>query len=340
MPPTGYTPYELDVSRLLVLLYICAKAAALPPPNLTCAGAICIDAEDGRVLVEEGADKLGYPASVTKLMTVLLVLEDVSAGKTRLSDFIATNPAATRFGGSTVALASGERQRVDDLLAATLLRSANDAAAALACDRGGNLPAFITRMNTRAAALGMTRTRFVTPNGLTYGSGPHDTSCARDLALLCRELLRHPEILSLTSCKTRTFRPISAKDRIEMTNHNRLLTSYPGCDGLKTGWTVAAGASIATTAQRNGRRVIAIVLSAQSPLGAKPEQRLRDTYVAQLMDAGFKALAILKPTASSTPATATKQAPQKPVPYPSSTPSPTPASKPPATPLFNPKPSR
>ncbi len=307
---------------------------------MTCAGAICIDAEDGRVLAEENADKHGFPASVTKLMTVLLVLEDVSAGKARLSDLVATDPAATRFGGSTVALAAGERQRIDDLLAATLLRSANDAAAALACARGGSLPAFIARMNTRAAALGMTRTRFVTPNGLTYGNGPHDTSSARDLALLCRELLRHPEILALTSCKTRTFRPISATGRVEMTNHNRLLSSYPGCDGLKTGWTVAAGASIATTAQRNGRRVIAVVLSAQSPLGAKPEQRLRDAYVAQLMDTGFKALAIPKPTPATNSTSLSKPTVQKAGSSPSSTPSPTPASKPSPPPLFNPKPSR
>lgn len=289
------------MSRLLALLLTCATAVALPPSGMSCAGAICIDATDGRVLTEESADNLGFPASVTKLMTVLLVLEDVAAKKIQLSDMVAVDPAATRFGGSTVALAAGERQRIDDLLAATMLRSANDAAAALACARGGNLPTFVARMNARAIALGMTRTRFVTPNGLTYGSGPHDTTSARDLAILCRELLTHPEILPITSCKTRTFRPLSP-NRVEMANHNRLLTSYPGCDGLKTGWTVAAGASIATTAQRNGQRVIAVVLSSHSPLGAKPEQRLRDAYVAQLMDAGFKTLAILKPTPAATPA--------------------------------------
>lgn len=337
----GETSYESSVSRLLALLLMCtAVAASLPPANMTCAGAICIDAEDGRVLTEQGADNPGFPASVTKLMTALLVLEDVAAGQARLSDLVPTDAAATRFGGSTVALAVGERQRLDDLLAATLLRSANDAAAALACARGGSLPAFVTRMNARAASLGMTRTRFVTPNGLTYGNGPHDTSSARDLALLCRELLRHPQILTLTSCKARTFRPISAIGRVEMTNHNRLLTSYPGCDGLKTGWTVAAGASIATTAQRNGRRVIAVVLSAQSPLGAKPEQRLRDTYAAQLMDAGFKALAILKPGPVTPALAAAKPTPQKTAASPSSTPSPTPPAKPTPPPLFNPKPSR
>lgn len=331
------------MTRLLALLLTCAAAAALPPAGMSCAGAICVDAADGRVLAEQSADNLGFPASVTKLMTVLLVLEDVEAGKVKLSDVISIDPAATRFGGSTVALAGGERQRIDDLVAATLLRSANDAAAALACARGGNLPTFVARMNARAAALGMIRTRFVTPNGLTYGSGPHDTTTARDLATLCRELLRHPEALPVTSSKTRTFRPLSP-NRVEMANHNRLLTSYPGCDGLKTGWTVAAGASIATTAQRNGQRVIAVVLSSHSPLGAKPEQRLRDAYAAQLMDAGFKALAILKPTPATAPAaTSATPASQTTKKAPASnggSPEATPAPKAKPAPFFNPKPSR
>lgn len=306
---------------------------------MTCAGAICIDVASGKVLVEDSPDNLGFPASVTKLMTVLLVLEDVDAGKARLADTVATDPAATRFGGSTVALAAGERQTLDDLLAATLLRSANDAAAALACARAGNLPAFVARMNARAAALGMTRTRFVTPNGLTYGNGPHDTTTARDLALLGRELLRHPSILTYTGCKARAFRPLSVGGRVDMTNHNRLLSSYAGCDGLKTGWTVAAGASIATTAARDGRRVLAIVLSAHSPQGAKPEQRLRDAYAAQLMDAGFKAAAFLP----ANPATPAAKPPAPSTATPAKAPAPTPAPARPAAPpapLFNPKPSR
>ena len=322
--------------RLLVLLLACATAQALPPPGMTCAGAICVDAADGRVLTEESADNLGFPASVTKLMTVLLVLEDVAGGKARLSDTVPVDAAATRFGGSTVALAPGERQTIEDLVAATLLRSANDAAAALACARGGDLPTFVARMNARAAALGMTRTQFVTPNGLTYGRGPHDTTTARDLALLCRELLRHPDALRITSTKERTFRPLSIGNRVEMTNHNRLLTSYAGCDGLKTGWTVAAGASIATTASRDGRRVIAVVLSAHSPQGAKPEQRLRDAYAAQLMDAGFKTLAILKPATPAASAKTKATAPQTPVQTPSATPASTPPAAPPK-PLFNPR---
>jgi len=324
------------VSRLLVLLLACVIARALPPAGMTCAGAICVDASDGRVLSEESADNLGFPASVTKLMTALLVLEDVAAGKIRLSDQVSVDAAATRFGGSTVALAAGERHTVEDLLGATLLRSANDAAAALACARAGNLPTFVARMNARASALGMSRTQFVTPNGLTYGRGPHDTTTARDIALLCRELLRHPEILTLTSTKSRTFRPMSVGNRVEMTNHNRLLASYAGCDGLKTGWTVAAGASIATTASRNGQRVIAVVLSAHSPQGAKPEQRLRDAYAAQLMDAGFKALAILKPTTAAPAAASKASTPPTAARTPATTPASAPAAEPPK-PLFNPR---
>lgn len=330
------------MTRLLSVLLASACAVASPPPGMTCSGAICVDAASGKVLAENNADTPGLPASVAKLMTVLLALEDVAAGQARLDDLVAVAPAATRFGGSTVALAAGEKQSLDDLIAATLLRSANDAAAAIACDRAPTLPAFIERMNARAAALGMVRTRFVSPNGLTYGNGPHDITTARDLAALCRELLRHPKALAYTASRNRTFRPFSVTHRVEMANHNRLLASYPGCDGLKTGWTVAAGASIATTAVRDGRRVIAVVLSAQSPQGAKPEQRLRDAYAAQLMDEGFATAVRLNLPKASAPTAAV--APKAPAPAQANqtraTPS-TPA-KPatPPTPLFNPKPSR
>lgn len=332
-------PYEFGVTRLLSVLLASACAVAAPPPGMTCSGAICVDAASGKVLAENNADTPGLPASVAKLMTVLLALEDVDAGQARLADLVAVAPAATRFGGSTVALAAGEKQTLDDLIAATLLRSANDAAAAIACARAPTLPAFIERMNTRAAALGMLRTRFVSPNGLTYGNGPHDITTARDLATLCRELLRHPKALTYTSSRNRTFRPFSVTDRVEMANHNRLLASYPGCDGFKTGWTVAAGASIATTAVRDGRRVIAVVLSAQSPQGAKPEQRLRDAYAAQLMDEGFAAAARLNLPKANTPAAAIgtpKVTPAQASPTPSA---PAKPATPPA-PLFNPKPSR
>ena len=156
---------------------------------------------------------------------------------------------------------------------------------ALAVDREGSAPAFVARMNRRAAELGMTRTTFVTPNGLTYGNGPHDTTTARDLAKLAVTLGQFPEVFRFTSAKQYVFRRPGKP--LELLNHNHLLESFPGCDGLKTGWTVAAHASMVTTAKDKDLRVIAVVLGCQSPGGAKAEQRLRDSLAADLMSQGL-----------------------------------------------------
>lgn len=251
-------------------------------------GTICVDAATGTVLAQTTADNPGSPASVTKLMTLLLVLEDLRDGRTTLRSRVAVTKEAAGTGGSQVWLAVGEIFAVEDMLYALMLKSANDVAVALAVDRAGSTAAFVSRMNRRAAELGMTRTRFVTPNGLTYGKGPHDTTTARDLAKLSVVLCGMPEALRYTSATRYVFRrPLKP---MELVNHNHLLDSFPGCDGLKTGWTEAADASIITTAQVGGRRVIAVVLGCHSPLGAKPEQRLRDQLAADLMKDGLAKL--------------------------------------------------
>jgi D-alanyl-D-alanine carboxypeptidase (penicillin-binding protein 5/6) len=257
--------------------------------GLTFDGTICVDATTGEVLSQERADALGHPASVTKLMTMLLVLEDVQAGRTTLDTRVTVTKAAAGVGGSQVWLAPGESFPVSELLYALMLQSANDAAVALAIDRAENVPAFVERMNRRAAELGMTRTRFVTPNGLTTGAGPHDTTTARDLAKLCVELCKRPEALRFTSTQSHAFARFLKP--VFMVNHNHLLPSFPGCDGLKTGWTVAAKASMATTATHGTHRVIAVVLGCDSPQGAKAAQRLRDQLAGELMTDGFTKLA-------------------------------------------------
>jgi serine-type D-Ala-D-Ala carboxypeptidase (penicillin-binding protein 5/6) len=263
-------------------------------------GSICVDASTGAVLAQTTADYPGSPASVTKLMTLLLVLEDIREGKMTLRSRIGVTKEAAGTGGSQIWLAVGETFTAEDMLYALMLKSANDVAVALAVDRAGSTAAFVTRMNRRAAELGMTRTRFVTPNGLTYGRGPHDTTTARDLAKLSVVLCGMPEALRFTSAKRYVLRrPLKP---MEVLNHNHLLDSFPGCDGLKTGWTEAADASIVTTAKVGEHRVIAVVLGCHSPLGAKPEQRLRDQLAADLMKAGLAKLQaqprlpVLKPT--------------------------------------------
>lgn len=264
---------------------------------------ICVDATTGAVLAQEKADYPGHPASVTKLMTALLVLEDIRANKLTLRSRVTATKEAAREGGSQIWLAAGESFTVEELLYALLLQSANDGAVALAIDRAGSTAGFVERMNRRAAALGMSRTTFVTPNGLTYGRGPHDTTTARDLAKLAVVLCQFPELLKLTNTRQYTLRRPGKP--LELLNHNHLLTSFPGCDGLKTGWTVAAHASIVTTAKAQDRRVIAVVLGCQSPGGAKAEQRLRDGLAADLMAAGMAKLQAQAATAERTKAAVT-----------------------------------
>jgi len=276
-----------------LLLFLSASAGAAGTTRYSTAGmavdgTICVDAATGTVLSAEKADFPGHPASVTKLMTTLLVLEDIKAGKISSRSRVTVTKAAADIGGSQVWLAPGESFSVEEMLYALLLRSANDVAVALAIDRAGDVPAFVARMNRRAAELGMTRTTFVTPNGLTYGKGPHDTTTARDLARLAVALCQFPEALRITRTKQYFLRRPGKP--LELLNHNHLLDSYPGCDGLKTGWTVAANASIVTTAKDKDLRVIAIVLGCRSPQGAKAEQRLRDSLAADLMTEGMAKL--------------------------------------------------
>ena len=312
LPPTNARVRRLLLATLFLGLSARWGVAAVSEAGSSYDGTICVDAATGAVLSESKADWPGHPASVTKLMTMLLVLEDAKAGKTSLGAQVTITKAAVGTGGSMVWLAAGEKFTTDALLYALMLQSANDAAVALAVDRAGSAPAFVARMNQRATELGMTRTTFVTPNGLTYGKGPHDTTTARDLAKLSVVLCALPEALRYTSTKTYTFRP-GAKG-VNLTNHNHLLSSFKGCDGLKTGWTVAADASMVTTAHEGDHRVIAVVLGCESPQGAKAAQRVRDQIAARLMTAGFSRLAVLDEQKAKLLALPARSAPEAPKP--------------------------
>jgi D-alanyl-D-alanine carboxypeptidase (penicillin-binding protein 5/6) len=285
------SPVRFVATALLLCAALTAETAAqtrYSTQGMRVDGTICVDAATGAVLAQTTADYPGSPASVTKLMTLLLVLEDVRDGKTTLRSRVGVTKEAANTGGSQIWLAVGETFTVEDMLFALMLKSANDVAVALAVDRAGTTAAFVARMNRRAAELGMGRTRFVTPNGLTYGRGPHDITTARDLAKLAVVLCGMPEALRYTAAKRYVLR--RGLKPMEVLNHNHLLDSFPGCDGLKTGWTEAADASIVTTAKVGGHRVIAVVLGCHSPQGAKPEQRLRDQLAADLMKAGLARL--------------------------------------------------
>jgi D-alanyl-D-alanine carboxypeptidase (penicillin-binding protein 5/6) len=264
-----------------------AKKAAKPAAGVISKnpylGAIVIDATTGKVLFENQADAQGYPASMLKLIDLLVILDKVNAGQLPLQDKAPVSAKSAKTGGSQVWLAQGETFTVEDLLYALMIQSANDSAVALAEKVGGSTEGFVALMNQKAAQLGMTRTKFNSVHGLPPAPGDaDDVTTARDFSILCRQLLlSHPEALRYTSTRERTFRP--GPKQVVMRSHNHLLASLNGCDGLKTGYITKAGYSIAVTASRNGRRVIAVVLDSV-------DRVTRDRAAADLVNKGFAAL--------------------------------------------------
>lgn len=280
------------------------KASAPSGPAFSCAGAICVDAATGKVLAEENADVRHAPASVTKLMTLLVVLDEIDAGRAKLTDTVTADKEAWQFIGSKVALAIGERHTLDEMLYALMVQSANDGAIAIAKHIGGSTEGFVAKMNARAASLGLSRTRFTSPHGYPAGSKREDDmTSARDLSVLARELLRHRLTLQYSATKTYRFRPATGDVKADapgtynnLSNHNKLLWTFAGCDGLKTGWS-GDGASIVTTASRGNKRVIAVVLGGKVPAAdgtpqAKPSQSECRKYAAKLMEDGLAALGV------------------------------------------------
>ncbi len=242
--------------------------------------AITLDADTGEVLFEENADTTAYPASVLKLMTLLLVLEAVESGEISLSDMVQITSESSRMGGSQVYLDPKEQFSVEDLLYALMVQSANDAAVALAIHIAGSKAAFVEKMNERAQQLGMKSSRFYSVHGLPPSSGQEvDITTARDLALLCLELVKKPKTFLFTAAKEREFRG----GTFIMRTHNHLLETLAGCDGLKTGYFTAAGFSIAATAKRQGRRVITIILGSA-------KRKIRDIKARELVEQGFDEL--------------------------------------------------
>jgi D-alanyl-D-alanine carboxypeptidase (penicillin-binding protein 5/6) len=249
-------------------------------------GAIVIDAASGQVLLEDHADIKGYPASVQKLMDLLIILERIQQGRLSLRDQVRVSAKAAQMPESHVDLKLDESFSVEEMLYALMVKSANDAAVALAEKVAGTTDDFVGLMNQKAKQLGMTSTVFHCVHGLPPPRGQeHDVSTARDLSILCRELvLKHPEALRYTSTRERPFRPNGGKNALVMHTHNHLLGKIEGCDGLKTGYFAQAGYSIAVTAARNGHRIIAVLLDS-------PDIKTRDTNAEKLVAKGFATLA-------------------------------------------------
>lgn len=277
-------------------------------------GAIVLDAATGKVLFEDRADYIGPPASVTKLMTFLIVHDRLKRGDLTLQTPVRVTAEASKTGGSQVYLAEKEIFPVEEMLFALMIASANDAATALAIHVAGSKAAFVELMNARARELGLSGTTFRSPHGLPPSSRrleDSDQTSPRDLATLSVHLLKHTNVLAYTSIKKRPFRP--GLKQIDMDNHNNLLGKVAGVDGLKTGFTRGAGFCLAATAQRHGRRVVVVTMGS-------PDSKTRDIKIAELIERGFNALpvgsppgakgdALISPAPRITPAPAPKEEP-------------------------------
>jgi D-alanyl-D-alanine carboxypeptidase (penicillin-binding protein 5/6) len=269
-------------SFLLLVLICTTPTWAARKPLSTIAqdpyiSALVIDADTGQTLFEANADARVYPASVLKLMGLYVILDRVEQGMLKLDEMVAVTVEAAKTGGSQVYLDPKEQFSVDELLYALMVQSANDAAVALGTHIAGSKEGFVALMNQKAQALGMNSTVFHSVHGLPPSEGQEpDVTTARDMAILCRELTKRPEALKYTSTQTRGFR----EDKFIMRTHNKLLTQYAGCDGLKTGYYQAAGFSIAATAKKGGVRIITLVM------GSK-DRKVRDAQAIALMSKGF-----------------------------------------------------
>lgn len=243
--------------------------------------ALVMEASTGQVLYEKDADARIHPASVTKVMTVLLIFEALEQGRLTLDQEVTTSAHAKSMGGSQVFLEEGEVQTVETLLKCIIIASGNDAAVAMAEQTAGSEEAFVGKMNEKAKALGMENTHFVDCCGLT-DSQEHYTS-ARDVALMSRELLnRYPQVVEYSDIWMEDITHVTAKGSsvFTLTNTNKLLRAYNGCDGLKTGSTSYAKYCLSATAQRDGIRLIASVMTA-------PESKVRFAEAGQLLNYGF-----------------------------------------------------
>ncbi len=268
---------------LLGMLVIPAGAA-----ELTVAGksAVLMDVTTGAVLYESNPHEPLAPASVTKVMTMLLIMEALDGGSISLTDTVTASETAAAKGGSQIYLKVGETMSVSDMLKSIAVSSANDCACAMAEHLSGSEEAFVARMNSRARELGMNDTTFVNCTGLDDGADAvnHRTS-AYDIALMSRELLKnHPKIKDFTTIWMDSVRG----GTFGLSNTNKLIRFYPGATGLKTGFTTGAGYCLSASAQREGMELVAVVMGAES--GAA-----RNAACKQLLDYGFANFALIAP---------------------------------------------
>ena len=273
----------IAIALILVFLFpISLKAYALSNEEITAPAAVLMDEKTGRVLYEKNPREVRACASITKVMTLILIMEAIESGKISMKDSVSASAHAASMGGSDIWLEPGETMTVDEMIKAIVVASANDAAVAMAEYISGSEEEFVCQMNKKAQELQMNDTVFKNCNGLDEDG--HVTS-AYDVAVMSRELMKYDKIFDYTSIWIDYLRD----GKTQLVNTNKVLKSYKGITGLKTGTTSQAGSCISATAKRDNLSLIAVVLGS-----ATGKDRFKDA--AKLLDYGFANFTMYKPT--------------------------------------------
>ena len=263
----------------IVTLFLFCSITHAEDMNLYAKSSILIEESTGKVIYENNADEQLHPASMTKIMSMILIFEAISEGKISLSDDVVISKESANMGGSQVYLNEGETYKVGELLKAVSIASANDAVVALAEKVSGTKEKFVEKMNEKARMLKLKNTNFINPHGLDDNN---HYSSARDMAIMAKELLKYENVLDYTSKYEDYFKKKDGSS-IWLVNTNKLVKFYNGMDGLKTGYTEKAGYCLTSTAKKNGLRLIAVVMGEDSI-----ENRTEDTL--KLMNYGFNTI--------------------------------------------------
>lgn len=272
----GYCDQNRRLFFLLLFLFLVLFSSPVQGVELPlqAKSAILIDGHSGKVLFEKEPHQKLYPASMTKLMTLVLAMEALEAGQVKLNDAVIVSENAASYFGSHIFLAPGEKLSLYELLLGVALASGNDAAVAVAEHLAGSHEVFVAQMNQKAQELGMQNTHFVNCNGL---HDPEHYSSTYDFSLLAKEALRFPDLLKMSSLKHYRIRT-ETKRPFQYDNKNKLLWFYPGTDGFKTGWTEDSQYCFVGTCQRENLRLVSVVMGVPVPKGHFEETKILFNY--------------------------------------------------------------
>lgn len=288
---------SLFLSVFLIVPFLLSCVSALPSATMTVKNGVVMELNSlaaclmepstGEILFEQNADRELEPASVTKIMSVLLIYEAIADGRLSKEDIVTAGTAAAEMGGSQIWLEAGEQMTVDQMLKAILVVSANDCTVAMAEHLAGSEATFVSQMNERAQALGTTHTHFVNSTGLP--AEDHYT-CAHDIAVMTRELMKYPDVFAYTTIWMDSLRD----GAMGLTNTNKLIRFYTGANGMKTGFTSSAGYCMSATAVRDGMELIAVVMKADTS-----DHRFEDAK--KLLNYGFSNFTVYRIEAAEIP---------------------------------------